>query len=56
MLVALRYPIPVDSADVEECLIALAGGEEDSHLPRIKPSVFEKWYRSHFQEYVEDDA
>lgn len=53
---ALRYPIPVDSGDVEECLIALANGEENSHLPRIPANVFEKWYRIHFQEYIEDDA
>ena len=56
VLIALRYPIPVDSADVEECLIALAGGEENTHLPRIPPNLFEKWYRNHFQEYEEDDA
>eukprot|EP00602_Paraphysomonas_sp_CaronLab_P007962 CAMPEP_0185034642 /NCGR_PEP_ID=MMETSP1103-20130426/24704_1 /TAXON_ID=36769 /ORGANISM="Paraphysomonas bandaiensis, Strain Caron Lab Isolate" /LENGTH=667 /DNA_ID=CAMNT_0027571381 /DNA_START=134 /DNA_END=2137 /DNA_ORIENTATION=+ len=56
VLVALRAPIPVDSGDVEECLIALANGEENTHLPRIPAHIFEKWYRQHYQEYEQDDA
>lgn len=55
MLNHLRAPIPVDTADVEECLMALANGDEESDQPRIPAVTFEKWYRNHYQEFEEDD-
>lgn len=56
VLTRLRDPVPIDTSDVEECMIAMGCGEESDTFPRIRPSVFEKWYREHFQEYLEDEA
>lgn len=55
VLTYLRSPIPVDGADVEECLMVLANGDEESDTPRIPAVAFEKWYRHHYQEFEEDD-
>jgi hypothetical protein len=56
VLSLLRAPIPIDASDVEECMIALKCAEETDLLPRIRANVFEKWYREHFQEFLEDEV
>lgn len=56
VLTLLRYPIPIDGSDVEECMIALKCAEETDLLPRIRANVFEKWYREHFQEFLDDEV
>jgi hypothetical protein len=55
VLAYLRAPIPVDTADLEECLMTLANGDEECEEPRIPAVTFEKWYRHHYQELEEDD-
>lgn len=50
LLKTLRVPYPVDSADVENCLLQIAEGREDLDTPRITAIAFEKWYRRYFDE------
>ena len=56
VLTRLRDPIPVDASDIEECMIALKCQEETDTHPRIRANVFEKWYRDHFQEFLDDEV
>lgn len=56
VLKALRAPYPVDGMDVEDCLNNLAEGREDEDFPRIKPVLFENWYRKYFDERDDDIA
>lgn len=51
VLNAVRHPLPVDDAEMEDCLMSLAGGEEDAEEPRIHPIPFEQWYRKYYSEY-----
>ena len=49
VLQALRGPAPIDSAEVEECLIVLTDGDSELRTePRVSPSVFEKWYKGFY--------
>lgn len=51
LLKVLRSPFPVESADIDDCLSVIADGVgEDEEAPRIKPVVFEKWYRKYYDE------
>jgi hypothetical protein len=51
LLRILRAPYPVESADIDDCLLALAEGRDEQHsTPRIKPVPFEKWYRKYYDE------
>lgn len=51
LLKLLRKPYPIETQDVEECLLAVADGAEEMNLyPRIKPVPFELWYRKYFDE------
>eukprot|EP01034_Spumella_vulgaris_P023564 gene23563-29792_t len=50
LLKTIRAPYPVDNADVEDCLLSVADGREDSRMPRIFPVPFEKWYRKFYDE------
>ena len=49
-LQALRGPAPVDSQEVEECLIILCDNDnEDREEPRVTSKQFEMWYREFYQ-------
>lgn len=50
LMKTLRYPYPIEGADVEDCLLTLADGREDEDTPRIEAVPFEKWYRKYFDE------
>lgn len=54
LLKRLRSPYPVEGAEVEDALLALADGREDEMEPRILPVPFEKWYRKYYDEAAED--
>lgn len=46
---SLRAPLLVEGADMEVCLLALAGGgSELDELPKIHPMAFETWYEKYF--------
>lgn len=56
LLKALRHPYPVDAVDVENCLLSVAeGAEESDSKARIKPVPFEKWYKKYFDEVEIDE-
>ena len=49
VLQALRGPAPIDSAEVEECLIVLTDGDsEEREEPRVSALVFERWYKEFY--------
>jgi alpha-tubulin suppressor-like RCC1 family protein len=50
ILQVLRGPAPIDSAELDECMMAIADGatEEDTE-PRMNALVFERWYRTFYQ-------
>jgi hypothetical protein len=54
LLKELRAPYPVESIDVEDCLLILAEGREDEYMPRIAAVPFEKWYRKYYDEQLDD--
>jgi hypothetical protein len=57
LLVRLRDPAPVEEEDKEECLISLVGHNDDTVTePRIEALAFEKWFRTYFDEYEEEDV
>jgi hypothetical protein len=50
VLQALRGPAPVDTSEVEECLLVLTDGDsEDRTEPRVTAFRFEKWYKDYYQ-------
>ena len=51
LLSELRYPLQLDSVDFEECMAALAEGDENSDMPRISAQAFEEWFKGYFQKY-----
>ena len=55
LLQALRGPSPIEEAEVEECLVTLATGDERHEVPRIKPITFERWYRKFYNVFDEDE-
>ena len=54
LLQNLRNPIPITRDEIDDCLVTLADGIENTAQPRIHPVKFEKWYREYFNEYEED--
>ena len=42
-------PQPLENSDMEECLVALSEGDENSEYPRITPWDFENWFNKHFR-------
>ena len=54
LLKVLRAPYPVESLDVEDCLLILAEGREHEYFPRINAVPFEKWYRKYYDEELID--
>lgn len=54
LLKTLRAPFQVESSDVEAGLNALAEGQEDADVPRIRPVPFETWYRVYYDEPAQD--
>lgn len=55
LLQQLRSPTPVAREEIEECCAILADGDDTTETPRIKPVVFEKWYRLFYSEFEDDD-
>ena len=52
LLQQLRGPAPIEEAEVEECLMTLSTSADESETqPRIKPIVFEKWYKVFYNIY-----
>ena len=46
---SLRAPLLVEGADMEVCLLAVAGGvSEQDDYPKIQPMAFESWYEKYF--------
>lgn len=56
LLKKLRAPYPVESIDVEDCLLNLAEGREEEDIPRIPAVPFEKWYRKYYDEQAEGEG
>ena len=56
LLKKLRAPYPVESIDVEDCLLNLAEGREEEDIPRIPAVPFEKWYRKYYDEQTEGEG
>ena len=56
LLQFLRGPAPIEEAEVEECVMTLGdSSDETKELPRIRPIVFEKWYKFFYNIYDEDE-
>jgi len=52
LLTELRSPLPLDSVDLDEALLALSDGEEDASRPRITAQEFEAWYNGYFTSFT----